>query len=183
MRRIGIASATFVLMLAGAGCGGGSNDAANETGGETAITEESTPTDTSASTDEVSTDGTTDTVDSVGGLSGECTDLVQASQAFGAAVASSLGSGDSELGDTADLYRAFADSAPDELKDAFETLADLMAGYATALADLDLQSGETPSPEQIAKLAKISQSLSTTEAQEASQTIATWTKENCDPNP
>ena len=175
MRRIGIAGAALVLMLAGAGCGG-SNDAANDAVGEDTITEESTSTATSASTDEASTD----TVGSTGGLSGECSDLVEASQAFGAAVASSLGTGSDHLGDTADLYKSFAENAPDELKDDFETLANLMADYATALADLDLQAGETPSAEQITKLATIGQSLSTSEAQEATAAISAWTQENCD---
>jgi hypothetical protein len=182
MRRIGIAGAALVLMLAGAGCGG-SNDAANDAAGEDTITEESTSTGTSASTEEVSTEGTTDTVDNVGGLSGECKDLVDASQAFGAAVSSSLGSGDSGLGEIADLYKAFADNAPDDLKDDFETLADVMAGYANALADLDLQAGETPSADQIAELTKLGQSLSTAEVQQATEAISTWTEENCGPNP
>ena len=180
MRRIGIASTALVLMLAGAGCGG-SNDAASEAAREDTVTEESTSAGTASTED--STGETTDTEDGLGGLSGECSDLVEASQAFGAAVASSLGTGDSELGDTADLYEAFADNAPDELKDDFETLADLMADYATALADLDLQAGETPSAEQIAKLATIGQSFSTSEAQEANAAISAWTQENCGSNP
>ena len=181
MRRIVIAGAALVLMFAVAGCGG-SNDAASDVVGDDTVTEESTATGTSTSA-EGSTEELTDTVDSIGGLSGECSDLVDASQAFGAAVASSLGTGDNELGNTADRYKAFAENAPDELKDDFETLADLMADYATALADLDLQAGETPSAAQIAKLATIGQSLSTTEAQEASAAISAWTQENCGSNP
>lgn len=182
MRRIGIAGVALVLMLSGAGCGG-SNDAASEAAGDDTVTEESTSTGTSTSTEEASTEGTTDTVGTVGGLSGECGDLVEASQAFGTAVASSLGTGNGELDQTADLYKTFAENAPDELKDDFETLADLMAGYATAIADLDLQAGDTPSPKQIAKLVEIGRSLNTTEAQEASAAISAWTQENCGPNP
>ena len=177
MRRIGIAGAALVLVLAGAGCGG-SSDAASDAVGEDTVTETSTST-----SGEGTTEATTDTNASIGGLSGECSDLVEASQAFGAAVASSLGTGDDDLGTTADLYKAFAENAPDELKDDFETLADLMADYATALADLDLQAGETPSAEQIAKLATIGQSLSTDEAEKASAAISAWTEENCGSNP
>jgi len=158
-----------------------SNDAASDAAGDT-VTKESTSTGTTTAGED-STEETTDTVDNIGGLSSECSDLVEASQAFGAAVASSLGTGDSELGNTADLYKDFAENAPDELKDDFETLANLMADYATALADLDLQPGETPSAAQIAKLAAIGQSLSTSEAQEANAAIGAWTQENCGSNP
>lgn len=182
MMRTWILGVVLVLALAGAGCGG-SNDATSDAAGDDTAIEESVSTETSVSTDDASTEQTTDAGDSIGGLSGECSDLVKASQAFGAAVASSLGTGEGELGETADLYKAFAENAPDELKDDFETLADVMADYATALADLDIGAGETPSAEQIAKLAQIGQSLSTTEAQEASAAISAWTQENCNPNP
>lgn len=176
MMRTWILGVVLVLAFAGAGCGG-SNDATSDAAGDDTAIEEPVSTDDASTAEETETEG------SVEGLSGECSDLVKASQAFGAAVASSLGTGEGELGETADLFKAFAENAPDELKDDFEMLADVMAGYATELADLDIGAGETPSAEQIAKLAEIGQSLSTTEAQEASAAISAWAQENCNPNP
>ena len=132
-------------------------------------------------TDETSTDETsTDDGGVLGGLSGECQDLVEAGQAFGAALSSATGNGSNDdLGATAEAYKAFASKAPDELKDDFEALADVIDEYAGAIRDLDLKPGDTPSASQIAKLVAISQSFNTADVQNASAAIAAWTTKNC----
>jgi len=176
MRWIIVGAAVAALALAVVGCGG-SSDSGSNAAADTVVT------DTSASTEQTSTEQTSTGTDGLTGLSGECKGLAEASQAFGAAMASSAGGGNNDLNATADAYKAFAEKAPDELKGDFEVLAGLMADYATALRDLDLKAGETPTPAQIAKLAVLAHSLGTADAQKASVAIATWTQENCGATP
>ena len=55
----------------------------------------------------------------------------------------------------------FADQAPEDIRDDFKTLADAYAKIADALEGVDLSSGETPSADVIAKLARLSQEIDT----------------------
>lgn len=176
MRWIGVGVAVVALAVAAVGCGS-SNDSGSEAAADTAVTETSASTE-ETSTEATSTEETSTEADDLSGLTGECKDLAEAGQAFGAAIANSGGGGE-DLDATAAAYKAFAEQAPDELKDDFEVLAELMADYANALGDIDLQSGETPTPAQLAKLAALGQSLSTEKAQKASTAISTWAEENC----
>ena len=99
-----------------------------------------------------------------------------------AMISSATGAGtNDDLDATAKAYKAFADNAPDELKDDFETLAGVIGEYASAIGDLDLKAGETPSPSQIAKLVALSRSFNSADVQEASAAISSWTTENCGP--
>jgi hypothetical protein len=186
MRWIGFACATLVLALVVAGCGG-SNDSESGAAADTTVTE--TSTDTSASTDATSTDATstdttaTDTSGIPAGLTGECKDLVEASQKFGAAVAASTSGGSGDLEATAAAYEEFAKQAPDELKDDFEALGRVMTEYAAAIDDLDLKPGKTPNAAQIAKLVKLGQAFSSEDVQNASTAIATWSTANCSTTP
>ena len=96
---------------------------------------------------------------------------------------SSSGSDTSGLEATAAAYEEMAKQAPDELKDDFEALGKVMTEYAAAIDDLDLEPGDTPNAEQIAKLVKLGQSLSTQDVTKASTAIAAWTTANCSPTP
>ena len=179
MRWIVVGAAVAALALALAGCGGSSNSG-NDATADTVATDTSASTeDTSTvdistvdtSTEDTSTEDTS-TVDTstentstetgdLAGLSGKCADLAKASQAFGAAIASS-GGGSDDLDTTADAYKALAQKAPDEIKDDFEVLAGVMSDYAKAFRDAGLKPGETPTPKQIAKLVVLSRTLNTT---------------------
>ncbi len=124
----------------------------------------------------------TDTDSTATGLTEECKDLADASQKFSAALDSS-GGDTSGLEATAAAYEEMAKQAPDELKDDFEALGKVMTEYAAAIGDLDLEPGDTPNAEQIAKLVKLGQSLSTQDVTKASTAIAAWTTANCSPTP
>ncbi len=189
MRWIGVLAMVAALGLVATGCGGStssSDAAATEATATEAFTEQTTTEETS--TDDMSTDEdttsteetTTDGGGALGALSGECQDLVDAGQAFGAALSSAAANGaNNDLGATADAYQAFADKAPAELKDDFKALASVIDEYAGAIKDLDLKAGEQPSAAQIAKLVAISQSFNSTKVQKASAAIAAWTTKNC----
>ena len=176
MRWIGVGVAVAALAFAAAGCGG-SSDSGSEATADTVVTE------TSASTEETSTETTSTDTGDLSGLSGECKDLAGASQQFAAAIASSTSGGSTDAEATADAFKAFAEQAPDELKDDFEVLGEVIAAYAVALKDLDLEPGAVPTADQIAKLTQLGQSLSTAEAQQASAAIAAWGEENCGSTP
>jgi hypothetical protein len=192
MRWICMAAAVAALAFAAAGCGS-SNDSSSEAAGDTAVTETSSSTDTSSSTEEastettstetMSTETTTGTSGNIAGLSGECKDLAEAGQKFSAAIASSASAGNGDLDVTAGAFKEFADQAPDELKDDFKVLAKVIAVYATALKDIDFKAGSTPTPEQIAKLTKLSQSLNSADVQKASTAIAAWSQSHCGGTP
>ncbi len=190
MRWIGLAGAILVLAFAVVGCGG-SSDTGSEAAADTAVTETVALTDTTDSTTETSTDtAATDTtaIDSgtdstAGGLPQDCKDLADASQKFSAAISNSSGNDTGELEATASAFEAMAKEAPDELKDDFEALGKVMTEYAAAIDDLDLEPGDTPNAEQIAKLVKLGQSLSTQDVTKASTAIAAWTTANCSPTP
>ena len=177
MRSITVAASVAAFAFAVAGCGG-SNDAGSEAASDTAVAETSTAADTSQTTDATATETISTEANTGVGLTGECADLVEASQKFGAAAAAASGGG-GDLGDTADAFKQFAEVAPDELKDDFEALADVMTEYAGALADLDLKAGDVPTADQIAKLAQLGQSLGTEKVQKASAAIAAWSQANC----
>ena len=187
MKLVGVAAVIASLAFVVAGCGG-SSDSGSNAAADTAATE------TSASTDDMSTETTsTDTTsadttstgtsstdtNSMTGLSGECKSLAEASQKFSEASAKVGQSGGNDLGATADAFEELAAAAPDELKDDFRVLADVMKQYAEVLKDVDLKAGEVPSADQVAKLAKLGQSLGAQKVQKASAAIATWTTEHC----
>jgi hypothetical protein len=188
MRWFGVAAAVAALALVAAGCGS-SSDSSSEAAGDTAVTETSSSTDTSSTTEETSTETTstettsTETNGDLAGLTGECKDLAEAGQKFGAAIASSASGGNSDLDVTANLFKEFADQAPDELKDDFKVLAKVIAVYAAALKDIDFKAGSTPTAAQIAKLTKLGQSLNSADVQKASTAIAAWGQEHCGVTP
>jgi hypothetical protein len=188
MRWIGVAAAVAVLAFVAAGCGS-SSDSSSEAAGDTAVTETSSSTSTSSSTGETSTETTssettaTDASGDLAGLTGDCKDLAEAGQKFGAAIASSASGGNGDLAVTANAFKEFAAQAPDELKDDFEVLAHVFVVYAAALKGIDLKAGSTPTAAQIAKLTKLGQSFNSAEVQKASTDIAAWGKAHCGATP
>ena len=172
MRLLTIA-VVIALALVGAGCGG--DDETSAEGDDVAI--ETTTDDTT--TDETTTDETT-TDDDTGDFdfaSGECRDLVDASaelsQAFGAA------GQDGDLDDVSELFDEFAENAPDEVRDDFATLAEAYESYADVFADIDVDPGETPDAEALARLQEALASIDQAEVTAASQRISDWAEQNC----
>ena len=163
--------ALSALVLVGAGCGGDDEEASDTTTLTDTTTDDTTNDDTT--TDE------TDSGDSDFDLaSGECAELVEAgtklSEAFGAA-----GSGTEDLDDVSTFFDEFADSAPEEIRADFQILADAWDEYAEILPELQVDPGETPDPEALAKLQQALASIDQQEVAAASQRISAWAEENC----
>lgn len=168
---------TIALVLAlaavGAGCGGSDDESSGDTTETT--TEETFTFDT---TEDTETDGTeTDTDDTDGLATGECRELVDASSQLSQALGAAGASGD--LGDSSEFFDEFADRAPDEIRDDFQILAEAYSEYADALGDVDLQSGETPSAEDLQALQEALSSIDQAEVTAASQRISEWATANC----
>lgn len=169
MRLLTIA-VVLLLALAGASCGGDDEESAGDTD---TVTLETT-------TDETTTDETTTEDDETVGdslASEDCQELINASaslsQAFGSAGA------DSDLDDVSTFFDEFADEAPEEIRADFQILADGYEAYAEALADVDLQAGETPDAEAVARLQEALTSIDQEEVAAASTRISAWANENC----
>ena len=149
-----IAVSVAALLLTAAGCGG---DSENTAGDSTAAIEttDTSSTDTGGGTDTGSSTDTTDDRRSrvARRLHGADRTVREVRQALGAATS---GSGAPDLQETAKAYEEFADEVPEEIRDAFQTVAAAFTTYAKVLEDVDLGSGETPDPETLAKLAESS---------------------------
>jgi hypothetical protein len=170
------------LVFAFAGCGGDDNSASGDTTTtETTTTEETETTDTE--TTETETTETTDT---------ETTDTTETSEsgfasaenckeftAFGQKISQAFsGSGDANLQTVADQLDELAQSAPEEIKSDFQTLADGYQKIADALGGVDLSSGQQPDPQALAELSKLGTEWST-KMTTAATNISTWAQQNC----
>jgi hypothetical protein len=170
--------ALSALALVGAGCGGDDEEASDETTLTDTVTDDTTTDETT--TDEGTTDETTtDDDDDLDELaSGECRDLAGAgqklSEAFGAGNLS-----DEDIDDASRLFDEFADSAPEEIRADLQVLAEVWEVYAEVLPDLQVEPGETPDPEALAKLQEASAQIDQQEVTAASERIEAWATENC----
>ena len=166
MRAITIAC-LLVLALLAAGCGGGDDTASDTDTVVTETTEGITAEETT--TDETDDDGSFAT--------GECAALVAAaasvSQTF-----SGTGATD-DVDEARAQFEEFAENAPDEIRDDLEVLAAAYSEYAEALADVDIEPGETPDAEAIAALQAAIASIDQAELTEASANVSAWTTANC----
>ena len=162
-----------VLALVAAGCGGSSSDEASSNTETTVATETETMAteDTTATTD----DSETSTEIDLGNLSGECAQFAGISSKM----AQSLSGQDANIEDAAKAFDEIADQVPDEIKDDYQVIADNFAKIADALKGVDLTSGQTPSPEALAKLQELSTTMDSAEVQQASQHIEAWVQEHC----
>jgi hypothetical protein len=176
-----IAVPVAALLLVAAGCGGSSSDTAGDTTATIASIDttaaDTTAADTTESTDTIGTDTSSSTEDA--SLEG-CTKLTELSVKFSQALGSaSSGSGAPDLQATAKAYEEFADQVPEEIRDAFRTVAAAFSTYADVLKDVDLSSGETPDPDTLAKLADAAKALDNTKLTAATTEIEAWAKANC----
>ena len=167
-----IAASVAALLLVAAGCGGSDSE-----GGSTVTIETDA---TAAGTGAIDTTDATDTSDSDDDVSLEgCTKLTELSVKFSEALGSATsGTGAPDLEATAKAYEEFADEVPEEIRDAFKTVAAAFATYAEVLGDIDL-SGGTADPETLQKLAEAAEKLDDTKLTAASAEIEAWAKANC----
>jgi hypothetical protein len=182
MRRVMILLVVGVLAIAAAGCGGSDETSGTDTTAATETTTEETTTtqatDTEATDTETATDTDTGATGSGNFASGDCLKLVQSSQELTQAL-SAAGNGTGDLKDAAKLFQEFVDKAPDDIKADLQVLADAYSTYAAALGDVNLQAGETPSAETLAKLQKAASSIDTPKVTAASKRLGTWASEHC----
>ena len=73
---------------------------------------------------------------------------------FGKALSAAGASGSNDLDKTAKAYEAFAQQVPEEIRDAFETMAKAYAEYAVAIKGLHFKAGQVPDAAMLAKIAK-----------------------------
>ena len=173
------------LLLVLAACGGGGDDGAapDDGDGDTATT---------AAGGGTADDGTDDSGDDDDGSGGEfdpnsaCIEATQAmSEAMNAYGTGLTGAVTGDL-DTAQLeqaagqLRALAESSPDEIKDDFTIIADELGEFYTALAESGFQVGQTPSPEQLATLTAVMESVDQQAIETAANNVSAWFEDNCE---
>ena len=163
--------AAFALVAAGCGGDDGGDSASSDT---TVVETDATETETDTETD-TDTDTDTDTNSGGGVLEGECAEFAGLS----AKLSQALGGTSGDLESATGVFDELADQVPDEIRDDYEVLAENFSKLAEALKDVDLSAGATPSPEDLAKIQEVTQSLDSAEVQKASQNIEAWASENC----
>jgi hypothetical protein len=180
VRTMVIAVPVAALLLVVAGCGGSSSSTEDSTTAieSAGVTDTTGGTDTSAGTD---TDSGADTTDSAGDLSLEaCPELNDLSAEVSKALSEATsGTGEAQLDAIVDAYDTFADEAPEEIRDAFKTLAEAFGQYVEALGDIDVSPGETPNPDDVSKMAEAAKAFSDTRVTAATAEIEAWVKKNC----
>jgi len=107
-------------------------------------------------------------------LGGECAEFA----GLGAKLQSAFGVG-GDVDSASEVFDELADRVPEEIRDDYRVLADNFKQFADALEGVDLTSGETPSPETLAKLQEAAAAMDQPEIQQASDNIEAWVQENC----
>ena len=177
-----VAGATALVIVA-SGCGGSkkSSSGSNSTVTVTTVTT-TTGSTTGSSSGSPSTSGssTTSSGSSSSGtsVSKSCLDFAGAAAKLGEAL-SSTGSPAENAESTKKYFEALADKAPSDIKSAFRTFADAMSKYLDTIKGVNLQTGQTPSAADLAKLQSAAAALSTPEVRAASEKINAWVKAGC----
>lgn len=185
--RMTVLSAMVLLTLAA--CGGGDGEATDTTlatetttsaGAETPTTE--TPATESTDAEQPDDSGTDD---GVAGLSTVC---IEATQAMGAAMSSySTGLAGAmggtldgeELQEVASQLEAMASAAPDEIRDDLQVIAEELGAFYTALAETGYTGTGTPTPDQIAQLESLADSIDQERFDAAADNVNAWFESNC----
>ena len=169
-----------VLALVAPGCGGDSSNESSADATETTVaaettmtTEETTDSSASASASASSSSSSSSTGDLA--LGGKCKEFVGVSQQL----AASLSGQTADLQQASKLFDEIADQVPDEIKADYQVIAENFKKIADALKGVDLTSGEAPSPEVLAKLQELAQSMDSPKVKQATEHIQAWVQENC----
>jgi hypothetical protein len=170
--------ALLAIVLA-AGCGGGGSEntadtepATTETLDRTATETETTATETEATeTEATDTDADVDEFAS----SKNCREFAQLT----ATLERAFSGADTDLERTKKLLDAYAEKAPEEIRDDFRVYADYWSKIVEALRGVDLQAGQPPSPEVLQRLQQVQTEIDPMRLQQAGQNIANWAQRNC----
>jgi hypothetical protein len=164
--RVVTIAVVLVLALVGASCGGDDETAADT---DTVVTETEGITAEETTTDE--------TTDDDGFATSECSSLV--------AAASSVATAFTATGDASEVeaaraqFEAFAENAPDEIRDDLQVLADAYDEFVEVLADAGFEPGETPTAEAIQELQDAIAEIDQAEVTAAAANVNAWTTANC----
>jgi hypothetical protein len=111
----------------------------------------------------------------------ECAKVVTAMSAAAAAVPQVMSGEVGDLNTSVEQMEAFAQAAPEEIRDDLVTVAQAYSAYAAVLQDSgwDPSSGEAPPPEVTAALTAASQELQNADFVAASDRVQAWFTENC----
>ncbi|HEX3290987.1 MAG TPA: hypothetical protein VHR46_06300 [Gaiella sp.] len=162
-----------VLALVAAGCGG---DSSNESSPDTTAT--TVAAETMTTTEETTATGTTATTTAASGdlvLGGKCKEFAGISQKLSESLSGQTG----DLQQASKIFDEIADQVPDEIKADYQVIAANFKKIAEALKGVDLSSGKAPSPEALAKLQELSQSMDSPKVRQATQHIEAWVEKNC----
>jgi hypothetical protein len=111
----------------------------------------------------------------------ECAKVVTAMAAAAAAVPQVLSGEVGDLSASIEQMEAFAQEAPEEIRDDLVVVAQAYSAYSAALQDSgwDPSSGEAPPPEVVAALTAAGQELQNADFVAASERVQTWFAGNC----
>ena len=163
-----LAVPVLALALVAAGCGGGDDSAASD---QTTIEETTTSEETTS--DETTSEDTTDLSAALGDE--DCLALA----GVGATIAQAFTGASGGDADNEELAR-LVDKVPDEIQADVQVLAEAYGTYADEIADIGIEPGSTPTPEQVQQLQAALASLDQQELTAAANRIEAWAKDNCE---
>lgn len=184
----------FIAAVIVAACAGDSEPSTTSSDGEqlaattTIVPEDSQPGDVDeggGAEDETTTTQDDSDVRFDGGVSGICLDATTAMAAAVNSYATGLngvtsGNLDEEgLQLAADQLEAMAEAAPQEIREDFRVVAKELGNFYEALAEIGIESGQTPTADQIAELSTLAEVIDEEAFNEASDAIDAWFEENC----
>ena len=113
--------------------------------------------------------------------SAECLEATQAMAAAASAVPQSFSGDAAGLEDSVAQLQAFAEAAPDEIREDLVTIYEGYASVAQAFADsgFDPTSGEAPPPEVITALQTAAAELDAQDFREAIDRVSAWVDSEC----
>ena len=109
------------------------------------------------------------------GFDEDCQDAVAAMSSVAAGASAAFGGGGTDISDSIETFRQFADRAPDEIKDEMQLMAKAYGDFVEALGDYDPSSGEAPPQEVMDAIAK----LDNDELSAASEKVSSYFEEHC----
>jgi hypothetical protein len=112
---------------------------------------------------------------------GECADAVAAMAAAAQAIPAAMSGGSVDLETSIAQLQAFAENAPEEIRDELQIIYAAYGEFAQAMADsgYDPSSGQPPSADAIAALTQASEAINTPEVLAASNTVNAYFEGGC----
>jgi hypothetical protein len=168
-------AALAALLLTAAACGGDDEESAAGTQAPAATAEPATTEAADTTSDESEESESTEESGTPNLANEDCRELV----GLGTKVSQALGGTGGDIEQTQEFLDAFADDAPEEIREDFRVIAEAYGKIAEALEGVDLTEGAQPDAEALAKLQQLSTELDQVRLEEANDNITAWVDENC----